>query len=280
MKKSLVLLLCSFILSLTCAQFVRPFVGNPSTSDIGQLVELADSAYITVDTADTTVFISASGRIHAYNITSNRVKSIIGNGIQSSSSPLTPDNSVAATSLVRNPMRMAYDTANKVLYFMEYTGSNFRIQSIQANGLTKVIASSTAQFNLNSQIAIDAANRLLYYSGTQASTGAVKILVTSIANPTTHTIFAGGSSTTFNGDNIDALSTNIGSIDSIYVDSAKNLVYYNDPSQQRIRYIDRATNKTFTLAGGGTGSDQLTNVNATGINFCSWYCSSCCKFRT
>ena len=223
----------------TSAQLYLPF---------GVAVDAAGNLYI----AD-----SADNRIR--KVSNGIITTVAGNGTFGFSG----DNGAATAAQLSNPVGVAVDSAGN-LYIADTANNRIRkvsngvITTVAGNGFAGFSGdngnATTAQLNLPSGLAVDAAGNL--YIGDRANQRVRKV-----SNGVITTV-AGNGIQGFSGDNGLAISAQFASPAGVAVDSSGNL-YIADTSNNRIRVVSAGV--ITTVAGNGTqgfSGDSLPAASA------------------
>jgi sugar lactone lactonase YvrE len=224
---------------------------------------------LTTDTnGDLYVADSFNHAIRKINKATNIITTIAGNGIQG----YNGENIQATSAMLNIPYDVCVDL-NENFYIADTY--NFLIRKVDAS--TKIITNivgnrnqgfsgdnglaTNANVNHVNSLTIDPQQENLYFGDTNNFRIRKVNLLTNII-----TTFAGTGSSSFNGENILALNTNIYEPTGIRFDKNGDFLYYADYYSYRIRKINMKTNIVTTIAGNGVRDYNGENIAATSAN--------------
>lgn len=205
-------------------------------------------------------------RIRKINASDNKVSTIAGKGTLGFSG----DGSIATDATVANPGHIVVD-ANGNLIFADQTNNRIRKINSSDNKISTVAGTANSGYSGDGGLATDAKISLavggiavdiqgnLYIADTYNN----RIRKITVSSGIITTI-AGTGNTSFNGDNIAAVTANINEPRGLTIDDQGN-IFFADTKNNRIRKISVADGKISTIAGTGNGGflgDGFLAINA------------------
>ncbi|KAL0480267.1 NHL repeat-containing protein, partial [Acrasis kona] len=244
----LLLLLLYFVDAQQQVSIVRTFTPT---------VTYSTPSSISIDSINNLVYVADAGnhRIVVVNRTSNIATLFAGNG----TGGYNGDSIAATSALLYNPQGVAVDSVNNLVYISDFRNNRIRVVNRTTGNITTFAGTgsigysgdngpaTSAQLSFPRTIAIDAASNLVYIADTYNYCIRVVNRATNVI-----TTFAGTSASSYNGDNINATSANLGLTYSVAIDNVNNLVYISEYNNQRIRVVNRTSGIINTFAGNGT----------------------------
>ncbi len=266
----------------TTTGIITTIVGNGVESMDPQNIgngELATSATMNlpmdaITDASYNIYVCDSGnaQIRKVDAATGIITTIAGNGMITFQNMSNLGDGILAIHATFRRLHGIYLDASRNLYIAD-SGNN-RVRKVNAdNGVITTIAGSpllSPNINGDGGLAINANLRdpralCLDSVGNIyiADTGSRR--VRKIDTDGIITTFAGTGNSSFNGDDIEATSANLGTIVDIIADKNNN-IYIADSTHQRVRKIDYNTNIITTVAGNGSSGYSGDNdyaINAT-----------------
>ncbi|KAL0484065.1 Wif1 [Acrasis kona] len=200
---------------------------------------------VVVDSVNALVYYTGSNSVYVYNRLTGVTSVFAGTGTSGSSG----DGGAATNATLANPMGLAVDNINNLVYIATYDAYCVRavdrntglistfIGSCGTSGNTNGILSSAQVGNIHG-IAIDSINNLVYLS--DLSNSCIRMV-----NRSSNTVstFAGQCGTSaYSGDGGAATSARLQKPSGIAYDSSINTLYICDPSSGFVRVVNTNTN--------------------------------------
>jgi hypothetical protein len=220
-----------------------------------------------MDATRNLVYISAKANqvVRVVDVAQNKIIAVYGTFSTSAGASYSGDGGPASSATMYQPLGLAVDTVNNLLYVADSSNRVIRVINVTSNiintfagdyyyGDTRLAVN--ARLTLAHKMAIDSVNNLVYIADTAA-------FVVRVVNRTSGIIstFAGtpgvvgGYST--RGDGGLATSAKLGSPRGIAVDTGNNLVYIVDNSVFVVRVVNRTSGIISTFAGKGSVSGSI-----------------------
>ncbi|KAL0481615.1 hypothetical protein AKO1_012470 [Acrasis kona] len=180
------------------------------------------------------------------------------------------DGILATTAQLKTPSGVAIDNNNNLVYIVDKGNHRVRVVNQTNNIISTFAGTGTSGFKdnviaasapLNSPSAVAVDDSLVYIA--DSNNARIRVVNTTIGNITT---FAGNGQSGSNGDNLVATASWIYNPSGIVVDSANNVVYFSDTSNNYLRMVNRTTGKMSIVAGGGSSFSNNVAAKTARLN--------------
>ena len=214
----------------------------------------ATSAYlnafgVAVDGAGN-IFTAENNRVR--KISGGTIATIAGNGLQGYSG----DNGPATSAQVSGAAKVAVDTVGNV-YIADQNNKRVRkvsggvITTVAGGGPVDGAVAANISVSKPPAIAVDGSGNVYFPSPSEHR-------VYKVSAAGTLTLIAGNGTSGFSGDNGPATAAQLNDPYGVAVNNAGTAVYISDRNTNRVRLVSGGT--IVTIAGGGTGCPQQTNI--------------------
>jgi DNA-binding beta-propeller fold protein YncE len=217
-----------------------------------------------VDATNNKVYFSARNNhvVSVADVAQNKITAVYGTfGTSATGGSYSGDGGAASSANMYQPLGIALDTANNLLYIADSLNRVIRVVNLATNiintfagdynyGDTRLAVN--ARLLYTQKMAVDSVNNLVYIADTGASIIRVVNRTSGIISRFAGTPGTAAASFSANGDGGLATSAKFSGPRGIDVDTVNNLVYVADTAIHVVRVINRATGIVSTFAGTGT----------------------------
>ncbi|KAL0490531.1 NHL repeat-containing protein [Acrasis kona] len=181
------------------------------------------------------------------------------------------DNVSPSASKLSQPMDTVIDPLTQQIYISDSANNRIRvinktsntIKTIAGSGSTSYtqnVLGTTSGINLPGGIAMDSRNNRLYIS----EYNTYRILYVSLEDGYIHTL--AGSANGFDGDGGLAVNAKLINPMCITVDESRNMAYFCDTGNNRVRSVNLSTGIIQTIVGTGSTAYNGNNIPASSVN--------------
>ncbi|KAL0481426.1 NHL repeat-containing protein [Acrasis kona] len=261
----------SMLFTLVCCEVttIRTLAGGESlfvADNIQANSSLIQPKCAVFDKETGLVYLCSGNRVLIYNPSSGLLYTFAG----TMQAGYNGDGILATTAQLKTPSGVAIDNNNNLVYIVDKGNHRVRVVNQTNNIISTFAGTGTSGFKdnviaasapLNSPSAVAVDDSLVYIA--DSNNARIRVVNTTIGNITT---FAGNGQSGSNGDNLVATASWIYNPSGIVVDSANNVVYFSDTSNNYLRMVNRTTGKMSIVAGGGSSFSNNVAAKTARLN--------------